>query len=171
LSLTLSLSGWGFLQFNFDEYLLENNLNILFLLAFSSFSVFGIIFAGWASNSRYAFLGAIRSAAQLISYELALSLTILPCFFAASSSDLAAIVAAQSAVSFIFPFFPSAILFLIIMLAETNRAPSDLPEAEAELVAGFNVEYSSITFALFFLGEYGNMLRMGVLFVILYGGG
>jgi NADH-quinone oxidoreductase subunit H len=171
LSLSLGLIGWGFINFSFNEVFIENQFNILFLLAVSSFSVFGIILAGWASNSRYAFLGAVRSAAQIVSYEISLSLTILPCLIAAGSFNINNIVYSQQNIWYFFPFLPMAIVFLISMLAETNRAPFDLPEAEAELVAGFNVEYSSILFAMFFLGEYSNMLRMAALFSILYLGG
>lgn len=145
---------------------------ILFLLAVSGLNVYGIIIAGWASNSKYAFLGALRSAAQMISYEVSLGLLILPVILLAGSLNLTEIVAAQErTVWFVFPLFPCAIMFFISMLAETNRAPFDLPEAEAELVAGYNVEYSSIIFAMFFLGEYSNMLLMATLIVLLFFGG
>jgi NADH-quinone oxidoreductase subunit H len=145
---------------------------VLFLLAISGLNVYGIIIAGWASNSKYAFLGALRSAAQMISYEVSLGLLILPVILLAGSLNLTEIVATQErTVWFVFPLLPCAIMFFISMLAETNRAPFDLPEAEAELVAGYNVEYSSIIFAMFFLGEYSNMLLMATIIVIFFFGG
>jgi len=145
---------------------------VLFLLAVSGLNVYGIIIAGWASNSKYAFLGALRSAAQMISYEVSLGLLILPVILLAGSLNLTEIVAAQErSVWFVFPLLPCAIMFFISMLAETNRAPFDLPEAEAELVAGYNVEYSSIIFAMFFLGEYSNMLLMATVIVLFFFGG
>lgn len=145
---------------------------VLFLLAVSGLNVYGIIIAGWASNSKYAFLGALRSAAQMISYEVSLGLLILPVILLAGSLNLTEIVAAQErTVWFVFPLLPCAVMFFISMLAETNRAPFDLPEAEAELVAGYNVEYSSIIFAMFFLGEYSNMLLMATFIVLLFFGG
>lgn len=145
---------------------------LLVILAISGFNVYGIILAGWASNSKYAFLGALRSAAQMISYEVSLGLIILPVILLAGSLNFTDIVIAQDQMGwFIFPLFPCVILFFISMLAETNRAPFDLPEAEAELVAGYNVEYSSIIFAMFFLGEYTNMLLMSTIIVLLFFGG
>ena len=145
---------------------------VLFLLAVSGLNVYGIIIAGWASNSKYAFLGSLRSAAQMISYEVSLGLLILPVILLAGSLNLTEIVAAQErTVWFVFPLLPCAIMFFISMLAETNRAPFDLPEAEAELVAGYNVEYSSIIFAMFFLGEYSNMLLMATVIVLFFFGG
>ena len=145
---------------------------VLFLLAVSGLNVYGIVIAGWASNSKYAFLGALRSAAQMISYEVSLGLLILPVILLAGSLNLTDIVAAQErTIWFVFPLLPCAIMFFISMLAETNRAPFDLPEAEAELVAGYNVEYSSIIFAMFFLGEYSNMLLMATIIVIFFFGG
>jgi len=145
---------------------------VLFLLAVSGLNVYGIIIAGWASNSKYAFLGSLRSAAQMISYEVSLGLLILPVILLAGSLNLSDIVFAQEqTVWFILPLLPCAIMFFISMLAETNRAPFDLPEAEAELVAGYNVEYSSIIFAMFFLGEYSNMLLMATVIVIFFFGG
>lgn len=145
---------------------------LLMLLAISGFNVYGIIIAGWASNSKYAFLGALRSAAQMISYEVSLGLLLLPVILLAGSLNLTDIVMAQgTTVWFVLPLLPCAIMFFISMLAETNRAPFDLPEAEAELVAGYNVEYSSIIFAMFFLGEYTNMLLMATLMIILFFGG
>ena len=145
---------------------------LLLILALSSLTVYGLIIAGWASNSKYAFLGALRSAAQMISYEVSISLILIPVIFMAGSLNLTEIVAAQELTTlFIFPLLPLSIIFLISMIAETNRTPFDLPEAEAELVAGYNVEYSSIIFAMFFLGEYGNMIMMSVLKAELFLGG
>lgn len=141
-------------------------------MAISSLNVYGIIIAGWASNSKYAFLGALRSAAQMISYEVSIGLVILPVILMSGSLNFVEIVIAQNKNGwFVFPLLPSAIIFFISMIAETNRAPFDLPEAEAELVAGYNVEYSSIIFAMFFLGEYSNMLLMSTIMVILFFGG
>lgn len=146
--------------------------SLLFLLSISSLNVYGIIMAGWSSNSKYAFLGALRSAAQMISYEVSISLIVLTVIALAGSLDLVQIVFIQSqTIWFIVPLFPSAIVFAVAMLAETNRAPFDLPEAEAELVAGYNVEYSSMIFAMFFLGEYSNMILMSTLGALLFLGG
>ena len=148
------------------------NYTILFVLAISSLNVYGIIIAGWASNSKYAFLGALRSAAQMISYEVSIGLVILPVILLSGSLNFINIVSMQKQTGwFVFPLFPCAIIFFISMLAETNRAPFDLPEAEAELVAGYNVEYSSIIFAMFFLGEYSNMLLISAVISLLYFGG
>lgn len=148
------------------------NYGVLFVLTISSFNVYGLIIAGWASNSKYAFLGALRSAAQMISYEVAIGLSILPVALLAGSLNLTDIVVAQSLTGwYILPLFPCAIIFFISMFAETNRTPFDLTEAEAELVAGYNTEYSSIIFAMFFLAEYSNMLLMSILFVIFFLGG
>jgi len=145
---------------------------LLMILAISGFNVYGIIIAGWSSNSKYAFLGALRSAAQMISYEVSLGLLLLPVILLAGSLNFTDIVMAQEITGwFVLPLLPCAIMFFISMLAETNRAPFDLPEAEAELVAGYNVEYSSIIFAMFFLGEYTNMLLMATIIVLLFFGG
>jgi NADH-quinone oxidoreductase subunit H len=171
LTLILSLAGWIVIPFNMSCFVADINLGLLYLFALSSLNVYSIIFAGWSSNSKYAFLGGLRSAAQMISYEVALGLIILPVVLCAGSFNLTDIVLAQRSIWFIFPLFPLAIIFFISSLAETNRAPFDLPEAEAELVAGYNVEYSSITFAMFFLGEYSNMLIMSSLNTILFLGG
>jgi NADH-quinone oxidoreductase subunit H len=150
----------------------NSEYSILFILALSSLNVYGIILSGWASNSKYAFLGSLRSAAQMISYEVSIGLTILPVILFSQSYNFVNIVDTQAnSVWFCFPFLPCAIIFLISMLAETNRAPFDLPEAEAELVAGYNVEYAGMLFALFFLGEYSSMLLMASLGVILFFGG
>lgn len=145
---------------------------LLLILAVSSLTVYSIILAGWSSNSKYAFIGALRSAAQMISYEVAISLILLPVILLSGSLNLAKIVVAQAlTVWFLFPLLPIGGLFLIAMLAETNRTPFDLPEAEAELVAGYNVDYSALPFAMFFLGEYCNMILISVLFCVLFLGG
>jgi len=145
------------------------NYSLLVILAVSSLNVYGIIIAGWASNSKYAFLGALRSAAQMISYEVTVSLTILPVVALSGSLNLLKIVIAQhNTIWYIFPLLPAGIVFFISMIAETNRTPFDLPEAEAELVAGYNVEYSSIIFAMFFLAEYANMIFVSLLTVALF---
>ena len=145
---------------------------VLFILAVSGLNVYGIIIAGWASNSKYAFLGSLRSAAQMISYEVSLGLLILPIILFSGSLNLTEIVATQEKTLWFFiPLFPCTVMFFVSMLAETNRAPFDLPEAEAELVAGYNVEYSSIIFAMFFLGEYSNMLMMATILVLFFFGG
>ena len=143
----------------------------MYIVAVSSLSVYGIIMAGWASNSRYAFLGSLRSAAQMISYEVSIGLIIINILITVGSLNLSEIVLAQKNVWYFLPHFPMFIVFFISTLAETNRAPFDLPEAEAELVAGYNVEYSSLSFGLFFLGEYGNMILMSSMTTILFLGG
>lgn len=145
--------------------------NIFLLFAVSSSSVLGLIYAGWSSNSKYAFLGSIRTVSQMISYELCLSMIFTSIILVTGDASLTAIIAAQKHIWFVFPLFPVWILFIIVALAETNRAPFDLPEAEAELVAGYNVEYSAIEFAMFFLAEYGNMIVMSVLSTIFFFGG
>ena len=148
------------------------NYSILYILAISSLNVYGIIIAGWASNSKYAFLGSLRSAAQMISYEVSIGLIILPIILLSGTLNFTKIVMCQeNTIWFLLPLLPCAIIFFISMLAETNRTPFDLTEAEAELVAGYNTEYSSIIFAMFFLGEYSNMLLMSALFTILFMGG
>lgn len=151
--------------------LVDIPFSVLFLLAISSFSVHTIIFSGWASNSKYAFLGSIRSASQMISYEISISTIYLSVIMISGSFSLNDIIESQESVWFILPLLPMWLLFVITSLAETNRAPFDLPEAEAELVAGYNVEYSAITFALFFLAEYGNMILMSTLSTIFFFGG
>ncbi len=154
------------------EYIaLDMPFSILFILAISSLSVLGIIFAGWSSNSKYAFLGGIRSASQMISYELCLSSIFISMILISGDCTLSKLVYCQSNIWYIFPLFPFWMLFVVVSLAETNRAPFDLPEAEAELVAGYNVEYSAIIFAMFFLAEYGNMLIMSFLSTIFFFGG
>lgn len=171
LAFVLSLIGWAVIPFAEGVVICDINLGVLYLLAVSALNVYGILFAGWSSNSKYAFLGALRSAAQMISYEISIGFTILSVVVCAGSFNLSTIVLAQQKIWFIFPLLPVFIIFYVSMLAETNRHPFDLPEAEAELVSGYNVEYSAMTFALFFLGEYANMLLMSTFSAILFLGG
>jgi NADH-quinone oxidoreductase subunit H len=167
----MSLLSWSVIPWNNITYLTNPNLSILFIFALSSFSVYGIMLAGWASNSKYAFLGCMRSTAQMISYEVVIGFILLMIGMFSGSFNLKQIVLMQTSIWFIFPLFPLFIMFFISILAETNRIPFDLPEAEAELVAGYNTEYSSIIFAMFFLAEYSNMLLMSILLVIFFLGG
>ena len=171
ITFTLALVGWAVIPFGEGLVLADINVGILYLLAISSLGVYGIIMAGWASNSRYAFLGALRSAAQMVSYEIAIGLIIINVLITAGSLNLSDIVRAQEDLWYFIPHFPMFAIFVASILAETNRHPFDLPEAEAELVAGYNVEYSSMAFALFFLGEYGNMILMSAICSILFLGG
>jgi NADH-quinone oxidoreductase subunit H len=171
LSFILSLIGWAVIPLADGIVICELNLGILYLFAISSLNVYGILFAGWSSNSKYAYLGALRSAAQMISYEISIGFTVLNVVVCAGSFNLSTIVLAQQKIWFIVPLLPIFIIFYVSMLAETNRHPFDLPEAEAELVSGYNVEYSAMTFALFFLGEYANMLLMSTFSSILFLGG
>lgn len=171
LTFILSIIGWVVIPFSEEVVISDLNIGILYLFAVSSLSVYGIILAGWSSNSKYPFLGAIRSAAQMISYEVSLGFIIINVCVCSGSFNLTQIVISQSKIWFFIPLFPAFIMFSISMLAETNRHPFDLPEAEAELVSGYNVEYSAMTFALFFLGEYANMLLMSSLISILFLGG
>ena len=171
LSFILSLIGWAIIPFSEGIVVCDINLGILYLFAISSLNVYGILFAGWSSNSKYAYLGALRSAAQMISYEISIGFTALNVVICAGSFNLNTIVLAQQKIWFIVPLLPIFIIFYISMLAETNRHPFDLPEAEAELVSGYNVEYSAMTFALFFLSEYANMLLMSTFAAILFLGG
>lgn len=171
LSFFLSLLSWAIIPIGLNMFYTELNIGILYLLAISSLSVYGIIIAGWSSNSKYSFLGFIRSAAQMISYELTIGFSILSVILCSKSLNLINIVLMQKTIWFFIPLFPIFIIFFISCLAETNRHPFDLPEAEAELVSGYNVEYSAIGFTLFFLGEYSNMLLMSSLNVILFLGG
>jgi NADH-quinone oxidoreductase subunit H len=171
-TLFLSFVGWIVISFDLYTKLFNLNNNLLFVLIISSLGVYGILLSGWSSNSKYALLGSLRSVAQMISYEVSISLIIIPIVLLSSSLNLNQIVSIQNeTIWFIFPLLPLSIIFFISILAETNRAPFDLPEAEAELVAGYNVEYSAITFAMFFLGEYANILLMSSLFVIFFLGG
>lgn len=171
LTFILSLIGWAVLPLSKQIVLSDLNVGILYLFATSSLSVYGIIMAGWSSNSKYPFLGALRSAAQMISYEVSIGFIIINVCICTGSFNLSSVVIAQKNVWFIIPLLPMFILFCVSMLAETNRHPFDLPEAEAELVSGYNVEYSAMTFALFFLGEYANMLLMSAFISILFLGG
>lgn len=171
LSFSLSLLGWAVIPLAEGVVVCDINLGILYLLAISALNVYGILFAGWSSNSKYAFLGALRSAAQMISYEMSIGFTILSVILCAGSYNLTNIVLAQQKIWFVVPLLPVCIIFYISALAETNRHPFDLPEAEAELVSGYNVEYSAMTFALFFLGEYANMLLMSTFAALLFFGG
>lgn len=167
----LSLLSWAIIPINYGKVLADINVGLLYIFGISSLGVYGIICAGWASNSKYAFLGALRSAAQMISYEVSMGIILLTVILCSGSLNLTNIVMAQQEIWFFIPLFPSFIMFVISALAETNRPPFDLPEAEGELVAGYNVEYSAMTFALFFLAEYSNMLLMSSLIVILFLGG
>lgn len=171
LTFMLSLVSWAVIPFGYGVVLSDLNVGVLYLFAISSLGVYGIITAGWSSNSKYAFLGSLRSAAQMISYEVSLGLIIITVILCAGSLNLSEIVLAQQEIWFCIPLFPLFLMFFISSLAETNRAPFDLPEAEAELVAGYNVEYSSMGFALFFLGEYANMIMMSSMCTILFLGG
>jgi len=171
ITFTLALIAWAVIPIDNGIVLSNINVGIMYIVAVSSLSVYGIIMAGWASNSRYAFLGSLRSAAQMISYEVSIGLIIINILITVGSLNLSEIVLAQKNVWYFLPHFPMFIVFFISTLAETNRAPFDLPEAEAELVAGYNVEYSSLSFGLFFLGEYGNMILMSSMTTILFLGG
>lgn len=171
MTFVLSLIGWAVIPLAETVVISDINLGILYLFAVSSLSVYGIVMAGWSSNSKYPFLGSLRSAAQMISYEVSIGFILVSICICAGSFNLTNIVLFQAKVWFIIPLFPMFILFYISMLAETNRHPFDLPEAEAELVSGYNVEYSAMTFALFFLGEYANMLLMSTFSSILFLGG
>lgn len=171
IALYLSLICWSILPFSAKAFFSNISFSLLFLLAISSLSVYGILISGWSSNSRYAFFGALRSAAQLVSYEVSFGLILLSLLICANSLNLLEIVSYQRFVFFFLPFFPLFLMFVISVLAETNRAPFDLPEAESELVSGFNVEYSSLGFALFFLAEYCSMILMAFFTVIIFFGG
>ena len=171
LTFALALLGWAVIPFDEGWVLADINVGVLYLFAISSLGVYGIIMAGWASNSKYAFLGALRSAAQMVSYEVSIGFVIVTVLLAVGSLNLSDVVRAQERVWFFIPLFPMFIIFVVSALAETNRAPFDLPEAEAELVSGYNVEYSSMIFALFFLGEYLNMILMAGMTSVLFLGG
>jgi NADH-quinone oxidoreductase subunit H len=167
----LALIGWAVIPFGEGLVLADINVGVLYLFAISSLGVYGIIMAGWASNSRYAFLGALRSSAQMISYEIAIGLIIINVLITAGSLNLSEIVMAQQGLWYVIPHFPMFMIFLVSILAETNRHPFDLPEDESTLVTGYNVEYSSMAFALFFLGEYMNMILMSAIATVLFLGG
>ncbi len=171
LTFVLACLAWAVIPVN-DGWAVANiNVGILYLFAISSLGVYGIIIAGWASNSKYAFLGAMRSAAQMVSYEVSIGFVLVTVMLCVGSLNLNDIVRAQAHWWFCFPLLPMFVVFLISMLAETNRAPFDLPEGESELVAGFFVEYSAMSFALFYLGEYTNMIMMSALASVLFLGG
>jgi len=171
LTFLLAMIAWAVIPVNDGWAIADINVGILYLFAVSSLGVYGIIIAGWASNSKYAFLGALRSAAQMVSYEVSMGFVIVTVLLCVGSLNLTEIVRAQQNLWFAIPLFPMFVIFFISTLAETNRAPFDLPEGESELVAGFFVEYSSMSFALFFLGEYANMMLMCALTTILFLGG
>jgi NADH-quinone oxidoreductase subunit H len=171
LTFTLSLIAWAVIPFGAGMVLADINVGILYLFAISSLGVYGVIMAGWASNSKYAFLGALRSAAQMVSYEVSIGFVIITVLLCAGSLNLTKVVEAQRTVWFCIPLLPMFVIFFISALAETNRSPFDLPEGESELVAGYFVEYSSMSFALFFLGEYANMILMSGMTSILFLGG
>jgi NADH-quinone oxidoreductase subunit H len=171
LTFTLALVAWAVIPFDYGAAVANINVGILYLFAISSLGVYGIIMAGWASNSRYAFLGALRSAAQMVSYEVSIGFVLVTVLLCAGSLNLTDIVMAQRHVWFVLPLLPMAVIFFISALAETNRAPFDLPEGESELVAGYFVEYSAMAFALFYLGEYGNMILVSAMTTILFLGG
>jgi len=171
ITLTLSLIAWAVIPFSKEIVLSNINVGILYLFAVSSLGVYGIIIGGWASNSKYPFLGAIRSAAQMVSYEVSIGIIIINVLLCVGSLNLSQIVLAQKNVWFIFPLFPMFIVFFISTLAETNRPPFDLPEAESELVAGYQTEYSGMMYAMFWLGEYANILLLCALGSILFLGG
>lgn len=171
LTFFLALIGWAVIPFGAGLVLADINVGVLYLFAVSSMGVYGIVMSGWASNSRYGFLGGLRSAAQMVSYEVSMGFVIITVLLCVGSLNLSDIVMAQTKVWFVVPLFPMAVIFFISTLAETNRHPFDLPEAEAELVTGYNVEYSAMPFALFFLGEYANMILMSGMTSILFLGG
>ena len=171
ITLTLALIAWAVIPFSENMVLADINVGILYLFAMSSLGVYGIIMAGWASNSKYPFLGAIRSAAQMVSYEVSIGIIIINVLVCVGSLNLTKIVLAQENIWFIFPLFPMFVIFFISSLAETNRPPFDLPEAESELVAGYQTEYSGMMYALFWLGEYANILLLCALGSVLFLGG
>ena len=171
VTMTLALVAWAVIPFSETQVLANINVGILYLFAVSSLGVYGIIMGGWASNSKYPFLGAIRSAAQMVSYEVSIGIIIINVLLCVGSLNLNDIVLAQQNVWFVVPLFPMFIIFFISALAETNRPPFDLPEAEAELVAGYQTEYSGMMYAMFWLGEYANILLMCALGSILFLGG
>jgi NADH-quinone oxidoreductase subunit H len=171
LTFALALIAWAVIPFGEGLVLADINVGVLYLFAISSLGVYGVIIAGWASNSKYAFLGALRSAAQMVSYEVSIGFVIITVLLCVGSLNLSEVVLAQQGLWFAIPLFPMFVVFFISALAETNRAPFDLPEGESEIVAGFFVEYSSMSFALFFLGEYANMILMSGMTTILFLGG
>ncbi len=171
ITMTLALIAWAVIPFSEDQVLANINVGILYIFAVSSLGVYGIIMGGWASNSKYPFLGAIRSAAQMVSYEVSIGIIIINVLLCVGSLNLSDIVIAQQNMWFIVPLFPMFVIYFISALAETNRPPFDLPEAEAELVAGYQTEYSGMMYAMFWLGEYANILLMCAMGAILFLGG
>ena len=171
ITMTLALIAWAVIPFGVDQVLADINVGILYIFAVSSLGVYGIIMGGWASNSKYPFLGSIRSAAQMVSYEVSIGIIIINVLLCVGSLNLSDIVLAQKDMWFVIPLFPMFVIFFISALAETNRPPFDLPEAEAELVAGYQTEYSGMMNAMFWLGEYANILLMCALGSILFLGG
>ncbi len=171
VTMTLALISWAVIPFSATQVLADINVGILYLFAVSSLGVYGIIMGGWASNSKYPFLGAIRSAAQMVSYEVSIGVIIINVLLCVGSLNLNDIVEAQQNMWFVIPLFPMFVIFFISSLAETNRPPFDLPEAEAELVAGYQTEYSGMMYAMFWLGEYANILLMCAMGAILFLGG
>jgi len=171
VTMTLALISWAVIPFSETQVLANINVGILYLFAVSSLGVYGIIMGGWASNSKYPFLGAIRSAAQMVSYEVSIGIIIINVLLCVGSLNLNDIVLAQQNIWFVIPLFPMFVIFFISALAETNRPPFDLPEAEAELVAGYQTEYSGMMYAMFWLGEYANILLMCAMGSILFLGG
>ena len=171
VTMTLALVSWAVIPFSATQVLADINVGILYLFAVSSLGVYGIIMGGWASNSKYPFLGAIRSAAQMVSYEVSIGVIIINVLLCVGSLNLNDIVMAQENLWFVIPLFPMFVIFFISALAETNRPPFDLPEAEAELVAGYQTEYSGMMYAMFWLGEYANILLMCAMGSVLFLGG
>ncbi|MCH8996723.1 MAG: NADH-quinone oxidoreductase subunit NuoH [Proteobacteria bacterium] len=171
LMFVLALIGWAVIPFDEGWVLADINVGILYLFAVSSLGVYGVIMAGWASNSKYPFLGALRSAAQMVSYEISMGFVIVTVLLCVGSLNLTDIVLAQKDLWFVVPLFPMFVIFFVSTLAETNRSPFDLAETESEIVAGFFLEYSSMPFALFFLGEYANMILLSAMTTILFLGG
>nr|YP_009734556.1 NADH dehydrogenase subunit 1 [Microzoanthus occultus]QIB71115.1 NADH dehydrogenase subunit 1 [Microzoanthus occultus] len=172
LAFTLALIAWGVVPFDKGVLISDLNVGLLFTLAVSSISVYAILMSGWSSNSKYAFLGSIRAAAQMVSYEVSIGLILISVLLCVGSLNFSEVVLTQSSCGwFILPLFPASLMFFASALAETNRAPFDLTEGESELVSGYNVEYASMSFALFFLAEYAHIILMGCLFAILFFGG
>lgn len=172
LALTLGIAVWGLMPLNTSSVISDVNLGILIIFALSSVGVYAILMSGWSSNSKYAFMGSLRAAAQMISYEVSIGLIIISVILCCGSMSLINVIYSQEqGIWFIFPLLPAAFMFFISCLAETNRAPFDLTEGESELVSGYNVEYSSMTFALFFLAEYSHIIFMSFLFAVIFLGG
>lgn len=171
LGLTMALLSWAVIPFGEGEVVATWNIGILYIMAVSSISVYAVIMSGWGSNSQYAFLGAIRAAAQMISYEVSMGIIILTVVISSGEMDLTGIIMGQKEIWYVIPQLPGFIMFVVSALAETNRAPFDLTEGESELVSGYNVEYSAMTFAMFFLAEYSHIILMSAMITILFLGG